>query len=194
MAKRPRLLAWYRVLPMLAVAVMGGVSAAYSYAPSLLVSAIFPLKYEDEITRSASAHGVDPYLVAAVIETESGWDPDAKSGQGARGLMQLMPETAQDMVNKGLVDGSLYSADDLEDPAVNIEFGSAYLSYLITYFNGSADRVIAAYNGGMGNVDDWVQQDTSLHNAITFPETQAYLIRVNNAHDRYRQLYPDAFM
>lgn len=194
MAKRPRLLAWYRVLPMLAVAVVGGVSAAYSYAPSLLVSAIFPLKYEEQIAQSASAHGVDPYLVAAVIETESGWDPDAKSSQGARGLMQLMPETAQDMVDKGLVDGSLYSADDLEDPAVNIEFGSAYLSYLITYFNGSADRAIAAYNGGMGNVDDWVQQDTSLHNAITFPETQAYLICVNNAHDRYRQLYPDAFM
>ena len=102
MAKRPRLLAWYRVLPMLAVAVVGGVSAAYSYAPSLLVSAIFPLKYEEQIAQSASAHGVDPYLVAAVIETESGWDPDAKSGQGARGLMQLMPETAQDMVNKGL--------------------------------------------------------------------------------------------
>lgn len=194
MAKRPRLLAWYRVLPMLAVAVMGGVSAAYSYAPSLLVSAIFPLKYEEQIASSASAHGVDPYLVAAVIETESGWDPAAESSQGARGLMQLMPETAQDMVDKGLVDGALYSADDLEDPAVNIEFGSAYLAYLITYFNGSADRAIAAYNGGMGNVDDWVRQDTSLHNAITFPETQAYLIRVNNAHDRYRQLYPDAFM
>ncbi len=145
--------------------------------------------------RSASAHGVDPViLVAAVIETESGWDPDAKSGQGARGLMQLMPETAQDMVNKGLVDGSLYSADDLEDPAVNIEFGSAYLSYLITYFNGRrpGHRRLQRRDGQR---HDWVQQDTSLHNSsTTFPETQAYLIRVNNAHDRYRQLYPDAFM
>lgn len=91
MAKRPRLLAWYRVLPMLAVAVMGGVSAAYSYAPSLLVSAIFPLKYEDEITRSASAHGVDPYLVAAVIETESGWIPMQSPARARAGLCSLCP-------------------------------------------------------------------------------------------------------
>lgn len=85
------------------------------------------------------------------------------------------------MIAKGLVDGSEYSADNLNDPATNIEFGCAYLSYLLTYFNGSTDSAIAAYNAGMGNVDGWAQQSTSLHNAITFPETQAYLIRVNNA-------------
>lgn len=85
------------------------------------------------------------------------------------------------MIAKGLVDGGEYSADNLNDPATNIEFGCAYLSYLLAYFNGSTDSAIAAYNAGMGNVDGWAQQSTSLHNAITFPETQAYLIRVNNA-------------
>lgn len=107
--------------------------------------------------------------------------------------MQLMPETAQDMVALGLVDGAAYSASNLTDPATSIEFGCAYLSYLLRYFNGSTDRAIAAYNAGMGNVEDWAAQNTVLHNAITFPETQTYLIRVNNAHDRYRQLYPNAF-
>ena len=191
---RVRFLAWYRVVPLLAIALMGVVASVYSYAPALLFSTIYPLHYEDEITSSAAAHGVDPYLVAAVIETESGWDPDARSSQGARGLMQLMPETARDMVIKGIVDGDAYSAENLEDPATNIEFGCAYLSYLIRYFSGATDRAIAAYNAGMGNVDDWAQEDTVLHNAITFPETQAYLIRVNNAHDRYRQIYPEAFL
>jgi len=190
---RVRFLAWYRMLPLLAVLVMGLIAAAYSYAPGLLFASIYPLKYEDEITTSAARHNVDPYLVAAVIRTESGWDPDALSHRGARGLMQLMPETAQDMVTKGLVDGGSFSAENLEDPATNIEFGCAYLSYLGTYFNGATDRAIAAYNAGMGNVDDWAREDTALHNAITFPETQAYLVRVNNAHERYRQIYPAAF-
>lgn len=67
-------------------------------------------------------------------------------------------------------------------------------SYLLAYFNGSTDSAIAAYNAGMGNVDGWAQQSTSLHNAITFPETQAYLIRVNNAWVRYKTLYPDRFV
>ena len=188
-----RFFTWFRLVPLLAVAFMGTISAVYSYAPALLFTAIYPLRYEDHIVASAADHAVDPYLVAAVIETESGWDPQARSSQGARGLMQLMPETARDMVVKGIVDGSRYSADNLEDPATNIEFGCAYLSYLIRYFNGATDRAIAAYNAGMGNVNDWAQEDTVLHNAITFPETQAYLIRVNNARDRYQQIYPEAF-
>lgn len=193
MSKRPRLLAWYRVLSMLAVLAVGLIAAVYSFAPGLLFKAIYPLKYESEITASAARHNVDPYLVAAVIRTESSWDATAQSSTGARGLMQLMPETAQDMVDKGLVDGSFYSAENLEDPATNIEFGCAYLAYLSSYFNGATDRAIAAYNAGMGNVDNWAQEDTTLHNAITFPETQAYLVRVNNAYDRYRQIYPTAF-
>ena len=154
---------------------------------------MYPLRYENEITTSASAHGVDPYLVAAVIRSESSWDPEASSHQGARGLMQLMPETAQDMVAKGLVDGKRYSCENLEDPAINIEYGCAYLSYLMTYFNGATDRAIAAHNAGMGNVDGWAKQDELLHNAITFPETQAYLVRVNMAKARYQELYPQAF-
>lgn len=190
---RVRFLAWYRLIPLMAVIAMGSICAVYSYAPAAAFQAIYPLKYEEQITASSARHGVDPYLVAAVISTESGWDPAAASHKGAQGLMQLMPETAQDMIDKGLVDGSAYSARDLADPATNIEFGCAYLSYLSRYFNGATDRAIAAYNAGMGNVDNWAREDTALHNAITFPETQAYLIRVNNAHDRYQQIYPDAF-
>ena len=155
---------------------------------------MYPIDYEVYVKQSSISHNLDPYLVCAVIKSESNWDPVAESNQGARGLMQLMPETAQDMIALGLVDGSEYSADNLNDPATNIEFGCAYFSYLLTYFNGSTDSAIAAYNAGMGNVDGWAQQDTSLHNAITFPETQAYLIRVNNAWVRYKTLYPDRFV
>jgi soluble lytic murein transglycosylase len=193
MTGRGSFLRWYRALPLIIVLIFGLVSFAFTFAPSLLFKSMYPLRYEDEITASAATHGVDPYLVAAVIRSESSWDPEASSHQGARGLMQLMPETAQDMVAKGLVDGKRYSYENLEDPAINIEYGCAYLSYLLTYFNGATDRAIAAYNAGMGNVDGWAKQDKLLHNAITFPETQAYLVRVNMAKARYQELYPQAF-
>lgn len=193
MNRRGSFLRWYRVLPLIIVLIFGLVSFAFAFAPSLLFKSMYPLRYEDEITASAATHGVDPYLVAAVIRSESSWDPEASSHQGARGLMQLMPETAQDMVAKGLVDGKRYSYENLEDPTVNIEYGCAYLSYLLTYVNGATDRAIAAYNAGMGNVDGWAKQDKLLHNAITFPETQAYLVRVNMAKARYQELYPQAF-
>jgi len=193
MNRRGSFLRWYRVFPLTVVLIFGLVSFAFAFAPSLLFKSMYPLRYEDEITASAATHGVDPYLVAAVIRSESSWDPEASSHQGARGLMQLMSETAQDMVAKGLVDGKRYSYENLEDPTVNIEYGCAYLSYLLTYFNGATDRAIAAYNAGMGNVDGWAKQDKLLHNAITFPETQAYLVRVNMAKARYQELYPQAF-
>lgn len=188
-----RLLRWYRFIPLALVLLFGAICFLYNNAPALMLMPLYPLEYQDDIESASSAYDVDPYLVAAVIETESNWDARAESSQGARGLMQLMPETAEDMVNLGLVDGSRYAADDLFDPETNIVFGCAYLRYLIDYFNGATDYAIAAYNAGMSNVESWSDVSTSLHNAITFPETQAYLIRVRNAHKRYQELYAGTF-
>ena len=106
----------------------------HSYAPAAFFKPLYPIDYEAYVKQSSISHNLDPYLVCAVIKSDSNWDPEAESNQGAQGLMQLMPETAQDMIAKGLVDGSEYSAGDLNDPATNIEFGCAYLSYLLTYF------------------------------------------------------------
>lgn len=191
---RIRLFTWYRVVPVALVLLLGVTSFVYSFGPSLLFKPMYPLEHESEITASASAHGVDPYLVVAIIRSESSWDERASSHRGAIGLMQLMPETASDMVEKGLVDPNRFSVDRLTDPATNIEFGCAYLSYLMMYFNGATDKAVAAYNAGMGNVDIWTQGGDILHNAITFPETQAYLVRVTMAQTRYRELYPQAFL
>lgn len=190
--KRIRLFAWYRAVPMALVALLGIASFLFSFAPAPLLRLMYPLSYEEQILASSTAHGVDPYLVSAVIDTESSWDTKAESASGARGLMQLMPETAQDMVDLGLVDSS-YDSNNLEDAATNIEFGCAYLSYLISFFNGLTDKAIAAYNAGMGNVMQWTQDETSIQEAIAFPETQAYLVRVTNARTRYQELYPQSF-
>lgn len=93
------------------------------------------------IEESARRHGVDPSLVAAVIEQESGFRPDAVSPRGARGLMQLMPAT-----------GRWMGARDLHDPAQNIDAGARYLKYLEMRFEGDVVRQLAAYNAGEGTV------------------------------------------
>lgn len=193
MNRRVKFLTWFRVLPLAVVLLFGVISYVYSFGPSLLFKAWYPLEHEEKITEAASKYGVDPYLVAAIIRTESGWDSEAESERGALGLMQLMPETAQDIVVKGYIDGTVYSADNLRDPETNIEFGCAYLSFLLSYFNGATDKAIAAYNAGMGNVETWTQEGDALRKVIAFPETQAYLVRVNMAQSRYRELYPEAF-
>ena len=188
-----RAFGWFRVIPLCLVLLFGLISFGYTSAPSLLLRPFYPLEYQDYISKASARYSVDPYLVAAVIECESNWNSEAESYRGAQGLMQLMPDTASDMVRLGLVDGSEYDPEDLSDAETNIMFGCAYLRYLIDYFNGSIDYAIAAYNAGLSNVEEWASAATALHNAITFPETQAYLIRVKNAHKRYQELYAGTF-
>jgi len=89
------------------------------------------------VAASAKRHGVDARLILGVIKVESDFRPDARSGSGARGLMQLMPGTAQ-----------RYGANSIDDPAENIDAGTAYLRYLLGLFHGDIDRALAAYNVG----------------------------------------------
>ncbi len=194
MRKRLGVAGWLRAFALIPACAFCLISVVFTYAPAPVVGTLYPLSYEDDIQSAAEAYKIDPYLVAAVIETESNWNPNVRSSSGAEGLMQLMPATAQDMIDKGYVDGDAYSVDDLFEPDVNIMFGCAYLRYLLDYYDGALDRAIAAYNAGIGNVEGWVDQDTALHNAITFPETQAYLVRVLNSYNRYEELYAGRFI
>lgn len=120
----------------------------------------------DEIIRAAAArHNLDFGLVKAVIHTESGFDPNARSGPGAQGLMQLMPATAR-----------RYRVADAWDPAQNIEAGSRHLRYLLNRY-GELPLALAAYNAGEGNVDKY-------GGIPPFPETRDYVQRVSGRFDR----------
>ncbi|AEB06732.1 Lytic transglycosylase catalytic [Coriobacterium glomerans PW2] len=185
--------AWYRVLPLVAISIFGVAAATYSFAPASMMRSYYPIRYETYIRRSSAAHNIDPYLVCAVISAESNWNPTVTSQKDARGLMQVMPDTAKEMVERGIVSSRSYRASELDDPATNIEFGCAYLSYLITCFHGSTDLAILAYNAGMEQVRVWAKEDTVLVNAITYPETQTYLLRVKTAQSRYVDLHSDQF-
>ncbi len=131
-------------------------------APSRSIKACTrtPGHYEKIIGRAAGECGLDPNLVRAVIQVESGFRPDAVSPRGAKGLMQLMPATARELGVK-----------DPFDPEENIRAGSRYLKGLLDRYDGDRDLALAAYNWGMGNVE---------RNPDRLPrETLNYIARVN---------------
>lgn len=153
-----------------------------------------PLLYADWILYYAEHFGVDPALVSAVILSESSFDPRAESRLGARGLMQLMPDTAQWVAHKLDEDDETYSFDKLYDPEVGIRYGCWYLAYLSRRFQGDATKIICAYHAGQGNVDAWLankqySKDGVTLDVIPYENTATYCSRVLKARDVYRKYY-----
>lgn len=161
--------------------------------PSFWQRWYYPLPQEhiEAIQASADRHDVNPYLIAAIIDAESDWRPQIVSEAGAIGLMQVLPETAKELSREGLVD-ERYDPGQLADPEVNIEFGAAYLRLLVERYH-EVETAVAAYNAGIGNVDDWVEPGGDIRDRIEFPETRHYVLRVSRARDVYIKLYPSAF-
>lgn len=153
---------------------------------------IFPFPYRETINTYAGAYQVDPYLLVAVMKTESGFDRRAVSVSGARGLMQIMPDTGQWVADQ-LGDPS-YHPDRLFDPETNIKYGAWYISDLEKEFHGDDVLVLAAYNGGRGNVRNWISSKNlsggnSSISRIPFPETREYVSKVLLYYRIYRYLY-----
>ena len=152
---------------------------------------VLPLRHEDIIRQQAHEKHLDPALVAAVIYTESRFR-DQTSHAGAKGLMQLTPDTAKFV--ERLSGGSTFQVSDLSTPQVNIAYGTYYLRYLLDRYGDNEALALAAYNGGEGNVDRWVdaarRQGKALSiDAIPFGETRAYVRAVQRAKGQYRDNY-----
>jgi soluble lytic murein transglycosylase len=158
---------------------------------------MFPLEYRDLVIRYAKENELDPLLVFSVIKAESNFDPKATSHRNARGLMQIIDNTGIWAAEKIGIEG--FSVESLYDPEVNIRIGCWYLRSLrneIYQYNGEMnnDLVLAAYNGGIGNVQKWLKnsQYSSSGKAldkIPFKETENYVKRVNNYWKIYKNLY-----
>jgi soluble lytic murein transglycosylase len=151
-----------------------------------------PLSDAGVIRQQAAAKHLDPALIAAVIYAETKFDPRPSSA-GAQGLMQILPETAYFIAH--LSGGSRFTAGDLATPSINVAYGSYYLRYLLDHYNGNEMLAVAAYNGGLANVDGWVAKareggTTLTAQAIPFPETRTYVERVLGAQRAYRATYP----
>lgn len=156
-----------------------------------LVKRFYPFDYEPIIMAQARQNGLDPYLVAAVIRAESRFRPQATSPQGARGLMQIMPETGRWAAQQMKMD---YNPDWLYEPEYNIRIGCWYLANLLQEFGEDPVLALAAYNGGQSNVKKWLdeRQWTGEHQTldqIPFNETRHYVAVVLRDYERYRWLY-----
>jgi len=152
-----------------------------------------PLRHDDIIRQQAADKHVDAALIAAVIYEESRFR-DQTSRAGARGLMQITPETAEFIAHRS--GGVLFQQSDLSTPQVNIAYGVWYLRYLIDHYDGNETLAVAAYNAGQSNVDSWVAEaggadhfDSAKH--IPFPETRAYVENVQKRREQYRDRYGD---
>jgi soluble lytic murein transglycosylase len=150
-----------------------------------------PLAWAPTIRQQAAEKHLDPALVAAVIYAETKFDP-RNSSAGAEGPMQLLPSTALDLAHRS--GATTFHTSDLNNPTVNIAYGCYYLRDLINTFHGDVTLAIAAYNGGVTNVERWLAEARSDHHRfriadIPFPETRDYVERVLGARIDYRRTY-----
>lgn len=160
----------------------------------LIKSFVYPLNHFDIVKDEAAKNNLDPYLVMAIIKTESGFKKDATSNKEAKGLMQIMDSTANDINNKTNIVDEV--GDNLYDENVNIALGCKYFSSLINKYNGNYYLAICAYNAGMGNIDKWIEQriiDSNLNEFrnvnLPFSETKKYLKKVMTSYKMYKVLY-----
>ena len=151
-----------------------------------------PLRHDDIIRQQAADKNVDAALIAAVIYTESRFR-DQTSHAGAKGLMQLMPETADYIARKS--GGTRFERADLATPQINIAYGTWYLRYLLDKYEGNTILTLAAYNGGEGKVDEWRRDAAArgerfrVASHVPFKETREYVHRVLKARANYRSTY-----
>jgi soluble lytic murein transglycosylase len=148
-----------------------------------------PLEHEDIIRQQAADKDLDPALIAAVIYEESRFR-DQTSHAGARGLMQITPDTADFIARHS--GGELFEQSDLATPQINIAYGAYFLRYLLDHYDGNEGAALAAYNAGITNVDGWVEKaggidsfDAGSH--VPFPETRAYVENVLDSRGDYRE-------
>jgi len=151
-----------------------------------------PLRHEDIIRQQAADKDVDAALIAAVIYEESKFR-DQTSDAGARGLMQITPQTADYIAHKS--GGIAFEQGDLASPQINIAYGAWYLRYLKEKYEDRELAAVAAYNAGEGRVDEWVSTAGGLDlfdaGDIAFPETREYVDGVMDHRDDYRRHYDD---
>ena len=150
----------------------------YIYIPTYFGDTVYPLEYEEFITKYSAKYDVDPALVAAVILQESRFNPKSVSSVGAQGLMQFMPGTAATMAKET----GRWPNYDIFDAETSVEFGAAHLRDLLVKYNGNVDLALYAYNTGTGNAAKYVSSPASIANF-------SYVKRIRNYQTVYKTMY-----
>lgn len=144
-----------------------------------------PIRYQEKIDKYASKHSIEAELLTALIYVESRFNKYSRSPKGAVGLMQLMPSTALWVAEK--LEYKNFELEDLNDPEVNIKFGSWYFSYLYQKFDKDLIKTIAAYNAGESNVKKWINNGWKgdIEQQLPFKETDNFVRRVISTKEYY---------
>ena len=158
----------------------------------VILKYIYPTKYSEYVEKYSEENGLDKYLVYAIIKAESNFDPEVTSNMNARGLMQLMEETAIERSN--VIDDDTVETQDLYDPETNIRLGTSYFSYLLGIFDDNIILAITAYNAGLGNVKQWIadgiiKSDGSDIENIPYKETSNYVRKILRDYQMYLKIY-----
>lgn len=154
-----------------------------------LTRRIYRKEYTEYVVKYSEQYGVEENLIYALIKAESNFNPNAVSHQNAKGLMQLMDSTAEDLAKKCKI--NLKDKDILE-PDVNIQLGTQYLASLLNKYE-CVEVALAAYNAGSGNVDKWIKDgiikaDGSDIENIPYKETNTYVRKIMRDYKIYKQL------
>ena len=160
----------------------------------IILKLIYPTEYSEYVEKYSEENDLDKYLVYAMIKAESNFDPTVKSASDARGLMQLMEETAVERSN--IIADESVEVYDLYDPETNIRLGTSYLKYLIDLYDGNIVLAVTAYNAGLGNVEQWIKdgiikKDGSDIENIPYQETSNYVRKILNNYQMYLKIYDD---
>ncbi len=155
---------------------------------SCVRSVPLPLKYVEELKAAADRYGLDRRLVAAVVNTESGFDAKAVSRDGAEGLMQLLPTTAEWIAG---MRGMTYEEGCLFDPETNLDYGCWLLRYLLDRYEGNLRYALIAYNAGHARLEEWIETraDENGEIDIPYPETKNYVRKIEGLIERYGKVY-----
>ncbi len=181
------------VLPLILTLLLLSVAFYVFLYPKAVREIAYPLEYRDKIEHYAAAYELDPARVAAVVYCESSFKPKAVSEAGARGLMQIMPETGA-WIAKKLNESDGYSDEKLFDPDLNIRFGCWYLSYLDDRYGGDLTKATAAYHAGGTRVDEWLADKKYSEDGVTlasipYDSTREYVARVKSAYEHYKEIF-----
>lgn len=152
---------------------------------------LYPVKYSEIINKYAEKYNLPAELIYAVINTESGFNENEVSPKGAKGLMQIMENTAEWVNSKEKIEN--YDYDKIFDPDINIHIGCWYIAWLKKLYSGDDMLVLAAYNAGSGNISKWLSdeaysKDGKTLSAIPFKETSNYIKKVNCAKAFYKYI------
>lgn len=182
----PRLLAVLLVLAALCCAVL-------AVAGKRLAQMAYPLKYEEYVTYYADKYGIDPLILYAFIRTESGFDPNAESDAGARGLTQITEETFL-WIQSNIAPEEPLTFEDLYDPETSIRFGSYFIRYCLLRYHEDLPTAAAAYHSGWGTVDALLEQEQYSRDGKTlteypYPQMKRYVEKITASYARYQKLY-----